>query len=101
MTWLTLGACEDSGKRDILQRRAGTRCSAWPIRGVLAHGESAGAMVASREQQDGFFVGKGHGGLMFRLCCCTSNGRGEDNLVAMLVPVRGVMAMRGHGLPCP
>ena len=26
-------------------------------------------------------MGKGHGGLVFWLCRCTSNGRGEDNLV--------------------
>jgi len=40
-TWLVLGACEDGGNRDDLWQHACTRCSAWPVRDMPTHGESA------------------------------------------------------------
>ena len=41
-TWLVPGECKDSGKRDGLRRHTCARCPAWPVRDVLARGESAG-----------------------------------------------------------
>ena len=41
-TWIVVGACEDSGKRDGLWRHTCAQCPAWPVHDVPARGESAG-----------------------------------------------------------